>query len=194
MLLVVPALLALAAALLRGRSLRHLAALPFRGGAFIFTSLAIQVLIYMPVLRTSTPVLHWGGLIYIVALGLALSGALRNWSLGTPVRMATLGLAFNAIVITANGGYMPVNVAALHAVHRDARAHEIASRQLYSNTRPAGASTRLEVLSDVIPIDSPGGLGNVYSIGDLLIAAGGAALVYRATRRPTPPATRIAMS
>jgi hypothetical protein len=26
--------------------------------------------------------------------------------------------------------------------------------------------------------------GNVYSIGDLLIAAGGAALVYSATRRP----------
>jgi hypothetical protein len=27
-------------------------------------------------------------------------------------------------------------------------------------------------------------LGNVFSIGDLLIAAGGAALVYSATRRP----------
>jgi Family of unknown function (DUF5317) len=184
MLLPVPALLALAAALLRGGSLRHLAALPFRGSTFIFTSLAIQVLVYMPFVRTSPLVLHWGGLIYIVALGFALAGALRNWSLGTPVRMATLGLAFNAIVITANGGYMPTNVAAMHAVHRDAKAHEVASQQLYSNTRPAGASTRLRVLSDVIPINSPGGLGNVYSIGDLLIAAGGAALVYSATRRP----------
>jgi hypothetical protein len=184
MLLPVPALLALTAALLRGGSLRHLAALPFRGSAFIFTSLAIQVLIYMPFVRTSPLVLHWGGLIYIVALGLALAGALRNWSLGAPVRLATLGLALNAIVITANGGYMPTNVAAMRAVHRDAKAHEVASRQLYSNTRPAGASTRLRVLSDVIPIDSPGGLGNVYSIGDLLIAAGGAALVYSATRRP----------
>jgi hypothetical protein len=184
MLLPVPALLALAAALLRGGSLRHLAALPFRGSTFIFTSLAIQVLVYMPFVRTSPLVLHWGGLIYIVALGLALAGVLRNWSLGTPVRLATLGLALNAIVIAANGGYMPVNVAALRAVHRDARAHEIASRQLYSNTRPADASTRLGVLSDVIPIDSPGGLGNVCSIGDVLIAAGGAALVYSATRRP----------
>jgi hypothetical protein len=184
MLLPVPALLALAAALLRGGSLRHLAGLPFRGSTFIFTSLAIQVLIYMPFVRTFPLVLHWGGLIYIVTLGLALAGVLRNWSLGTPVRLATLGLAFNAIVITANGGYMPASVAALHTVHRDARAHEIASRQLYSNTRPASSSTRLGVLSDVIPIDSPGGLGNVYSIGDLLIAVGGAALVYSATRRP----------
>jgi hypothetical protein len=184
MLLPVPALLALAAALLRGGSLRHLAALPFRGGTFIFTSLAIQVLVYIPFVRTSPLVLHWGGLIYIVTLGLALAGVLRNWSLGTPVRLATLGLALNAIVIAANGGYMPVSVAALHAVQRDARAHEIASRQLYSNTQPDGASTRLGVLSDIIPIASPGGLGNVYSIGDLLIAAGGAALVYSATRRP----------
>jgi hypothetical protein len=184
MLLPVPALLALAAALLRGGSLRHLAALPFRGSAFIFTSLAIQVLIYMPVLRTSPLVLHWAGLIYIVALGLALAGVLRNWSLGTPVRLATLGLALNAIVITANGGYMPTDLAAMRAVHRDAKAHEVASRQLYSNTRPAGASTRLRVLSDIIPIYSPGGLSNVFSIGDVLIAAGGAALVYSATRRP----------
>jgi Family of unknown function (DUF5317) len=153
----VPALLALAAVLLRGGSLRHLAALPFRGGTCIFTSLAIQLLIYMPVLRTSALVLRWGGLIYIVALGLALAGVLRNWSLGTPVRLATLDLALNAIVITANGGYMPASVAALHTLHRDARAHEIASHQLYSNTRPAGASTRLRVLSDIIPIDSPGG-------------------------------------
>jgi hypothetical protein len=42
----------------------------------------------------------------------------------------------------------------------------------------------LGVLSDVIPIDSPGGLSNVFSIGDVLIAASGAALVYSATRRP----------
>src|SRR5918911_4395059 len=115
MLLPVPALLALAAALLRGGSLRHLAALPFRGGTFIFTSLAIQLLIYMPVLRTSPLVLHWGGLIYIAALGLALAGALRNWSLGTPVRVATLGLALNALVITANGGNIALNAARLAA-------------------------------------------------------------------------------
>jgi hypothetical protein len=43
---------------------------------------------------------------------------------------------------------------------------------------------QVQVLSDVIPINSPGGLGNVFSIGDVLIAAGGAALVYSATRRP----------
>jgi hypothetical protein len=184
MLLPVPALLALAAALLRGGSLRHLAALPFRGSTFIFTSLAIQLLVYMPFIRTSPLVIHWSGLIYIIALGLALAGALRNWSLGTPVRLATLGLALNALVIAANGGSMPVSVAAMRAVHRDAKAQEVAAQQIYSNTRPAGASTRLGVLSDIIPINSPGGLGNVYSIGDLLLAAGGAALVYRATRRP----------
>src|SRR2546421_873822 len=117
MLLPVPALLALAAALLRGGSLRHLAALPFCGSTYIFTSLAVQVLIYMPFVRTSALGLRWGGVIYIVTVCLTLAGALRNWSLGTAVRIATLGLALNAIAITANGGYMPVNVGALRAVH-----------------------------------------------------------------------------
>src|ERR687883_790568 len=129
MLLAVPALLALVAALLRGGSLRHLAALPFRGGTFIFTSLAIQVLIYMPFVRTSPLVLHWGGLIYIVTLGLALAGVLRNWSLGTPMRLATLGLALNAIVITANGGRISPPRAAPHPPHSSATGPQSVSPQ-----------------------------------------------------------------
>ncbi len=48
MLLIVPVVIATLAALLRGGSLRHLATVPVRGSGFIFASLAIQVLLYMP--------------------------------------------------------------------------------------------------------------------------------------------------
>ena len=60
--------------LLRGGSLRHLAALRFRGGTFIFTSLAVQLLLYMPFLRTSAPVLRWGGFGLAAQLAVSLPG------------------------------------------------------------------------------------------------------------------------
>lgn len=184
MLLLIPAVLAIALALLRGGSLRHLADLPIRGSAFIAASFAIQVLLYLPALRTSGLTRHWGGDIYGGAMALALIGALRNWHLGAAARVATLGLALNASVIVLNGGYMPVDVHAMHAVQGAAKVHEIAAGRLYGNTRLAGQSSALRVFSDVIPVRMPGGIGNVYSVGDVLLAAGIATLVYQATRRP----------
>jgi hypothetical protein len=181
-LLLIPALLALIVALARGGSLRYLAELPVRGSGFIVASFAIQVLLYLPPLRNSTLAAHWGGAIYVAAMALALFGALRNWRLGGAVRLATLGLALNATVIACNGGYMPVNAAAMRAVQGETEVRVIADTHLYGNTRLAGASTRLAALSDVIPVRLPGGTGNVYSVGDVLLAAGVALLVYRTTR------------
>jgi hypothetical protein len=183
MLLLIPALIALAIALLQGRSPRGLAELPLRGAGFIMSSLVIQAALYLPHLSTAPLVLRWGGAIYIAALALALCGALLNWRLGTAARVATLGLALNATVIVANGGYMPVNAAAMRAAVGTARVREIADLHVYGNTRLVTRSTRLAPLSDVIPVPMPGGLGNVYSLGDALIAGGVAALVYGATRR-----------
>jgi len=181
-LLLIPAVLALLAALARGGSLRYLAELPVRGSALIAASFAIQVLLYLPPLRDSALAGRWGGAIYLAALALALVGALRNRRLGGAVRLATLGLALNATVIACNGGYMPVNAAAMRAVRGDGAVRVIADTRLYGNTRLAGASTRLAALSDVIPVRLPGGAGNVYSVGDVLLAAGVALLVYRTTR------------
>lgn len=182
MLLASPVLIALAAALLRGGSLRHLAAVPLRGSTFILCSLALQVALYLPMLQRSTLAAHWGGVIYVVALSLSLIGALRNWRLGMAARVATLGLALNALVIVANGGHMPVNAAAMSAVQGQIRVHEIADTDMYGNTRLATPESRLILFSDLLPLRIPNGPGNVFSIGDVLIAAGIATLVYRATR------------
>src|SRR5947209_3494086 len=179
MLLIVPSVIATLAALLRGGSLRHLAALPVRGSGFIFASFAIEVLLYMPPFHGSADIVRWGGAIYIGALAFALIGALRNWHLGVAARIATLGLALNATVIALNGGHMPVNVAAVRAVQGEMKVREIENQRLYGNTWPAGPSSRLTVLSDVIPVVVPGRRGNVYSVGDVLLAAGVAALAYQ---------------
>lgn len=184
MLLAVPVLVALLAALVCGGSLRYLATLPVRGSGLILAGLAIEVLVFIPTARDSALVLHWGGAIYISALVLVLMGALCNWHLGLPARLALMGLALNATVIVFNGGHMPVNAAAMRAVQGDAKVREIAGQHLYENTQLANSSSRLVLLSDRLPVRLPGGRGNVYSVGDVLLAIGVSSLAYRATSRP----------
>jgi len=182
MLLLVPVLAAVVIARLRGGSLHHLANVPLRGGSWIVSSLGVQVLLYVPGIRTASLVVQWSGSIYIVALALALVGALRNWGLGTAARIALLGLVLNVMVIAANGGHMPVAADALRLVQGQGKAADIADHRHYNNTLFADAHTHLAALSDIIPVPAPGGRGNVYSIGDALLAAGVAALAYRSIR------------
>lgn len=184
MLLIVPVLLGIALALLQGGSLRHLSTLRFRGAGLIVASLVIQVVIYIPVLRDSALVRHGGAAIYIGAIALVFVGVARNWHLGWGVRVALAGLAMNAAVIVANGGHMPVNAAAMRSVQGDARVQAIAAHDHFTNTQLANRSSRLLVLSDILPVSLPGGHGNVYSFGDVLIACGATVLAYGAARRP----------
>jgi hypothetical protein len=186
MLLVVPLFVALLVALGQGGSLRNLSLLPVRGSSLLIASFAIQLLLYAPGVRDSAIILQCGSAIYIGALLLALLGALRNWQLGTAIRVATLGLALNAFVIVLNGGHMPVDASAMAAVHGQAKAPEIAANRLYENTGIATVSTRMAPLTDVLPVRLPNGYGNVYSVGDVLLATGIAVAVYSATR--TSPA------
>ncbi len=183
MLLLLPTLLALGVALVRGGSLHALAALPLRGGGFFLAALAVQVALYLPPLRASALAAHAGGALYAGSLTFALAGALRNAALGPALWVATLGLALNTLAIVANGGHMPVNAAAMRAVRGAPTVRAIADARVFSNARLASPATRLTPLSDVIPVRLAGGMGNVYSVGDLLLAAGGAALVYQAARR-----------
>ena len=182
MLLLIPVVLALVAALASGGSLRQLATLPVRSGWLIMASFAIQLLLYASPLRHAPVVAHWNAAIYLAAIGLALVGALRNWRLGAAVRLATAGIVLNAAVIVINGGHMPVNAAALRVVQGESRVREVANQHLYGNTRPANSSSHLLMFSDVIPVRMPGGHGNVYSMGDVLLSAGVATLVFQAAR------------
>ncbi len=191
MLLLLPVIIALGLALARGGSLRPLAALPIRSGGFLVAALAIQILVYLPPLRASTAVVQHGGSIYLAALALALIGALCNWGLGSTVRVATLGLALNLTVIAANGGYMPVNAAAMRATQGERTMRDIADTRHFNNTRLAGPGARLVPLSDVLPLRIPGGPGNVFSVGDILLVAGIAALCYHTARHYPKPRTAV---
>ncbi len=184
MLLLAPTLLALGVALLQGGSLAYLAHLPLRGAPLMLLALALQIVLYLPGVRTSVLVVSHGGTIYVATLAAVLAAALVNWRLGLTLRLAALGLALNVLVIAANGGHMPTNGPAMRAVRGEATVHAIVNRHLYGNTRLSTPATRFVALSDVIPVPFPPGQGNVYSVGDIILAIGVAGLAYKATRHP----------
>lgn len=109
---------------------------------------------------------------YVVALWLLAAVAVANLVL-PGAALIGVGIGLNALVIALNGGAMPVSPSALAAA---------------GATMPAGAlhqamdeGTRLWFLADVIPLAAVAG---VYSVGDVLLAAGAFWLVFRTLTRP----------
>lgn len=101
--------------------------------------------------------------------------ALRNTALpGAP--LIAIGALLNALVFTVNGG-MPYDPVAAEA----AMIRPLLNDRLHLE---ASADTRLAFLSDVIYLPI---FRNVYSIGDVVIAAGGFWLPFRWLRTKTRP-------
>jgi hypothetical protein len=87
---------------------------------------------------------------------------------GVPV--VALGAALNVLAITTNGGVMPANAAAL-------RISGIASRRGFDNSAVL-THPHLAVLGDIIPVPGPWPIGNVLSVGDLIIFVGAAVVLH----------------
>jgi MFS family permease len=92
--------------------------------------------------------------------------------------VAATGLFTNLVVILANGGRMPVSAAAWKESGRGL--DSIARSDVYHNNTLAGGHPRLAWLGDVFPLPLGRALGNVVSLGDLLVVFGLAIFVYRA--------------
>lgn len=108
---------------------------------------------------------------YLIALWLLVAVALANRSLPGAWAIAA-GLALNALVITLGAGAMPVSTAAALAA-----SGRVPTDALH---RELGPDTPLPLLADVLPVPPLG----AYSIGDLVLALGIAALVFRVMTRP----------
>ena len=89
---------------------------------------------------------------------------------GVPV--VALGAALNVLAITANGGVMPASATAL-------RISGIAERAGFDNSAHL-AHAHLAFLGDVIPVPGPWPIGNVLSIGDLIIFVGALIVLHHA--------------
>jgi hypothetical protein len=167
---------------LTGGSLKSVSQFRIRYLPLAIAAVVIQVLIFSPILGTREFIHDIGPYIHIATLLMTMFVMAKNFHIpGMPVVL--LGALLNAIVIIANGGFMPSPESALE----DAGLLENAQsgNRVLSNSTVADDDTRLRFLGDVISVPEGIPLANVYSIGDLVLAVGvGIAIVTVMHRRP----------
>jgi hypothetical protein len=172
MLLVALALACLASVPLAGGRLERLLELRLRAGWAAAAALALQVAI-TTFARGGDHGLHVA--LHLASYGFAAAFLVANrrvpgiWALA-------LGGALNLAAIAANGGVMPASRAALAAAG-------VPRADGFENSATL-AHPHLAWLGDVIAVPAPWGLGNVLSVGDLVLYAGALILLHRACRAP----------
>ena len=183
MILIALALLCVAAVPLTGGRLSRIAQLDVRWGAVAWAALVLQVLITTllpggsPMLHQALHLLSYAGAAAFIAVNRRIRG----------LGLLALGAASNALAIVANGGVMP-------ASERAVRWAGVAVDANFANSAPV-AHPHLLVLGDVLPVPGPWPLGNVLSVGDLLVVAGLFVVLHHASRPrrlapgPVVPAT-----
>ena len=152
---------------LSGGRLHNLADLDLSRGWLVLAALGLQIVAFSPARRRPRARPRpWPCTLVSYAL-LAWFVVLNRCRLG--VVIAGVGMGLNLVAIAANGGYMPASRTAL------ALAGIAYSGDTHNNSAVIGAGTHLSFLGDVfaVPVWMPA--ANVFSIGDLLIAVGGAA-------------------
>ena len=180
MLLVIGAILCVLSVPPAGGRLARLAELDLKATWTVLVAAAVQVAV-TSVYRTGYTldlVLH------AATYGLVIWFLIANRRIvGLP--LLSLGVALNTIAIASNGGVMPATRTALRIAGIDTSGG-------YSNSA-AVDHPKLQVLGDIIPVPGPWPIGNVLSIGDLLIFAGALVVLHvacasRLARRGSAPA------
>ena len=188
MLLLCSLALGLMFGLLLGGRITALGDLHLRGWPLLLAALLVQVLLFSFPFSQSPAVLAWGGIVYSGTLLTTLLVLFWNRSL-PGMKLLLLGSLLNTLVIVANGGQMPVDQAKLaRALGAPPAGQE---RGYYLNTSPMTGETRLPWLGDTLLVPEPLPMRNVFSVGDLLIAAGAAWIVAASMRKSPFPKTQL---
>jgi len=167
MLLVVTAIALVLSVPLAGGRLTRLADIRVRAVWAVLLAAAIQVAItQMP---GGSHFVHVALHIFSYVLDAYFLFANRRLA-GVPI--VALGAGLNVVAITTNGGVMPASAAAL-------RISGIASRAGFDNSAHL-AHAHFALLGDIIPVPGPWPIGNVLSIGDLIIFVGALIVLHHA--------------
>lgn len=159
---------------LRGGRLRHLAALPFRGGALAVIAAAAQALF---ALAPSSGV----ALVLTAASQIALLAFLwLNRFLAGALLIAT-GSLLNTVVVLANGA-MPVSREAVLAIGRHPGEVQPGRHRLMTD------ADVLPQLADIVALPL---LRTIVSVGDIVLAAGLGLLVVAAMASPRATRSRL---
>jgi hypothetical protein len=161
-------LVGLLAAVAVGASWRSLAETRWRLAPFCLLGLAIQLVLFSRNEALVGPLLPIARELHMLSYMLVFASLLANWRM-PGIAVIVVGGLLNFAAITSNGGQMPRLVAPEPAV--------------FSNVQAMDASTRLAFLGDFLPLP---GTARLFSIGDVLIATGGAVTAYRLARAKRP--------
>jgi hypothetical protein len=159
-----------------GGRLRNIEHLSLRLTWLVVLAMAVQLVIFTPLGAPLSETIVLAAHMASYALLLAFAVANRHQ---VGVALVGVGTLLNAAVIFANGGYMPASRWALEF------AGIAVAAEPHNNSTVAGEGARLLPLGDVMA--SPSWVpvvGNVFSVGDVLVAAGVAMLLVTAMRGP----------
>jgi hypothetical protein len=161
---------------LRGGTLANVAGIRIRYLPILFAALLVQIAIFSQIAGTRDTIHRIGPYLYILTLFATLFVMLMNLHI-PGMKVIAVGAALNALVITANGGFMPSPESALERAGRleyvrQEESERASGSYVLSNSTIADDDTRLLFLGDVIPIPERVPLSNVISIGDIVIAIG----------------------
>jgi hypothetical protein len=180
MILIAAALLCVASVPLTGGRLSRLVHVQLRLTALALAALAVQVII-TTIAPGGSETLHEAVHLATYLMAGAFIVANRRIT-GLPV--LALGAALNLAAIAANHGIMP-------ASQRAMRLAGLPPAEGFANSA-AVAHPRLLALGDIIPLPGPWPLGNVMSIGDLLILAGLLVILHTACGAPRDAVSDVA--
>lgn len=159
-----------------GGRLAPLATIRIRLWPFALGGLAFQLLLFSPpvasVVGPLGPALFVGSSLVVLAV-------LRVNLVQPGFVVIYLGALLNLAVILVNGGQMPTTAEAMLAAHGVAA---VPTPHFSNSVIVDGA--QLLFLGDIFALPRPLPLANVFSIGDVVIALGGASFLVQAMRNP----------
>lgn len=120
--------------------------------------------------------------LYIVSLLILLVFLITNFNYNG-IKIALIGFILNLIVIIANGGYMPQDLAKLNIAGLGEKAKLLQESEHFYNAIMMSENTYLNFLGDIIVIPQLKPIGSVYSIGDIFIIIGICVFIFEFFKR-----------
>ncbi|MHB8125607.1 MAG: DUF5317 domain-containing protein [Desulfitobacteriaceae bacterium] len=164
---------AIVISLISGGKISQLGQLAFRGFWLVPLAFMIQICVYWAAVKGIGLGPSWVSWLFNTASYLLLLiFTLLNWSV-PGIRVLAFGILLNSLVITLNGGMMPVDPGFLPEASRKALLEGQGTHGLLTS------ATLFSVLADRFYLDIPLFSKQVFSIGDIFIDIGSFILVFQ---------------
>jgi hypothetical protein len=170
---------ALIVARVRGGKFTHLGLLHFRWSGLILLGFLIQLIIFQPFWQERGETRALTEIAYLASMSLLLLPLLANLRLPGLVLIAA-GFGLNFLAIALNGGHMPAAAGAMAM----AGLRPLDPGQVANNSVGVGPETLVPFLTDIFAVPRQIKFANVFSIGDVLIAAGAFYLIQKIMVQP----------